>query len=164
MTPRALPLVIFAVDPGTTQSAWMAYDPYEPRHGPIVFGIEPNEHLIARLTAAASGNHLVLEMVASYGMAVGKEVFETVRWIGRFQQAFGADATTLVYRSEVNSHLCHSQKANDSNIRAALIDRFGGSASIKKGGALYGVSKDVWSALAIAVTFADRIAADRTGR
>ena len=43
-----------------------------------------------------------------------------------------------------------------------LLDRFGGSSAIglkRSPGPLYGVSKDVWSALAVAVTYADSLAA-----
>ena len=52
-------------------------------------------------------------------------------------------------------HHCHSARAKDSNIRQALLDRFGGK-DIAVGtkadqGPLYGIKKDVWSALAIGV-------------
>jgi len=60
----------------------------------------------------------------------------------------------------VKLHLCGSARAKDTNIRQALIDRYGGSAAIGKKaapGPLYGVSKDVWSALAVAVTAADTL-------
>lgn len=101
---------------------------------------------------------LAIEMIASYGMPVGREVFETCVWIGRFIEAWGGPYT-LVYRKDVKLHLCGQPRAKDSNIRQALIDRYGGKdrAVGKKAtpGPLYGVSADVWSALAIAVTFAD---------
>src|SRR3990167_6090451 len=58
------------------------------------------------------------------------------------------------------AHLCHDSRAKDGNIRAALIDRFGPGKDRAIGrkatpGPLFGVSSDVWSALAIAVTFTD---------
>ena len=59
----------------------------------------------------------------------------------------------------VKSHLCHSAKANDSNIRQALIDRWGGDQVAigrkKAPGPLYGFSGDMWAALAVAVTAAE---------
>ena len=91
-------------------------------------------------------------------MPVGREVFETVYWIGRFAQAAQPVEHTLVSRGAVKMHLCGSKRAKDSNIRQALIDRFGGSAAIGRKadpGPLYGISGDVWSALAVAVTWYD---------
>lgn len=63
-------------------------------------------------------------MIASYGMPVGKEVFETCVWIGKFAEASGMKEN-YIYRKEEKMNLCHSMKAKDSNIRQALIDRFG---------------------------------------
>jgi hypothetical protein len=51
--------------------------------------------------------------------------------------------------------LCGDSRAKDANIRQALIDHFGGSAAIGRKaapGPLSGISRDVWSALAIAIT------------
>lgn len=59
-------------------------------------------------------------------------------------------------RRAVKLALCGDSRAKDANIRQALIDRFGGSAAIGRKaapGPLYGISRDVWSALAIAVTY-----------
>lgn len=65
-------------------------------------------------------------MIASYGMPVGKEVFDTCVWIGRFQQIALPNADTkFIYRKDEKMNICHSMKAKDSNIRQALIDRFG---------------------------------------
>src|SRR5678809_428964 len=87
-----------------------------------------------------------IEMIASYGMAVGREVFETCLWIGRFVQAARGEHT-LVYRRDVKMHLCGNNAARDSNIRQALIDRFGPGKDKAIGrkalpGPLYGVSAD----------------------
>ena len=104
-------------------------------------------------------------MVASYGMAVGKDVFETCVWIGRFAEACGRDsdgeASQLVYRQPVKLHHCHSAKAKDSNIRQALVDRFApGQPNYGKGtkaqpGWFHGFNADIWQAYALAVYAAD---------
>jgi hypothetical protein len=107
--------------------------------------------------------HCVIEMIASYGMAVGREVFDTCRWVGRFQQqweSFHESTCELVYRRAVKMHLCGNNTAKDANVRQALIDRFGpGKAKAigvkAKQGPMYGITGDVTQALALAVTFAD---------
>src|SRR5699024_5972970 len=104
------------------------------------------------------GERLVVEMIASDGMPVGREVFETCLWIGRFIQAAGG--AELVYRRDVKLHLCGSARAKDANIRQALIDRFGPGREKAIGikaqpGPLYGFKRDMWAALAVAVTYAD---------
>lgn len=145
--------MILAIDPGPVDSAWVILDK---ELKPIKFGKVKNIELLAVCMDINYGPdcELAIEMVASYGMAVGQEVFETVFWIGRFWQAFDA-VRTKVYRKDVKMNLCGSMKAKDSNVRQALIDRFGPVGTKKKPGWFYGVSKDVWSAIAVGVTYAD---------
>jgi hypothetical protein len=106
-------------------------------------------------------------MIASYGMAVGKEVFETCVWIGRFIENWrDPDAAKLVYRKDVKMFLCGTTKAKDANIRQALIDSYpatGGGAIPQIGtknapGPLYGVSSHVWPALGVALTAENQLA------
>jgi hypothetical protein len=144
---------ILAIDPGTTQSAWLTYD--TERGHPIKFGIEPNDVVLSLLRAKAFlVDHLAIEMMASYGMSVGAEVFATCVWIGRFIEAAQLPYTQI-FRKECAVHLCHNARAKDPNIRQALIDRYGAPGTKRNPGILYGISKDVWAALAVAVTFTD---------
>jgi hypothetical protein len=144
---------ILAVDPGNVESAYIFFD-----GGIGRFGKVPNADMREIiLQARNSGTVLACEMIASYGMAVGASVFETCVWIGRFLEAWGDDKTVrLVKRIEVKSHVCHSAKAKDANIRQALIDRFGEPGKKSSPGATYGISADVWAALAVAVTAYDK--------
>lgn len=157
---------ILAIDPGTNQSGWCVY--YDGI--PHASGVEDNA-VILRIIADHSDNFgpvgvLAVEMVASYGMAVGKETFRTVWWSGRYAQAWiSREAPELlleVYRAEVKSEICKSQKANDASIRQAIIDMFGGKdAAIGKKatpGPLYGVKSHAWAALAVAITAEARLA------
>ena len=86
-------------------------------------------------------------------MPVGREVFETVRFSGRLQQLFidSKIPCRFIHRREIKLFFCNSMKAKDANIRQALIDKFGSPGTKKNPGFLYGVKKDIWSALAIAV-------------
>ena len=146
--------MILAIDPGTTQSAYVVFD-----NGKIEDkGIVENYNLLAWINEGEFMNcdELYIEMVASYGMAVGKTVFETCVWIGRFVEAWH-DEWEYVYRKDVKMHLCGQTKAKDSNIRQAIMDMYGSDRSIAIGtkkaqGPLYGVSKDVWAALGVAIT------------
>lgn len=103
------------------------------------------------------------EMVESYGMPVGREVFETCVWIGRFIErlndlgiyGYDGDGLTLIYRKEEKLNLCNSVRANDATIRQALIDRFGPVGTKKNPGWFYGVHRDAWTAIAVGVTFSD---------
>ena len=148
---------ILGIDPGNTQSAWC-----EIANGvPVRWAKEPNAALIAKLRALEPlGVELVaIEMIASYGMAVGKEVFDTCLVIGRLIEvcAYRGVEHRLIYRRDVKLTHCETSRANDANIRAALIDRYGpgreNAVGIKrKPGPLYGLKGDEWSALAIALT------------
>jgi hypothetical protein len=77
-------------------------------------------------------------------------------WAGRFAEAAHRVPVVLLPRRAVKLALCGDSRAKDANIRQAFIDRFGGSAAIGRKaapGPLYVISRDVWSALAIAVTY-----------
>lgn len=148
---------LLAIDPGTTESAWVVWD------GEKIIGHSKmdNQQLLDMIELGnwSVGHRCCIEMVASFGMPVGAEVFETVYWIGRFAQAFGASHVTRMTRNEIKNHLCHSSRAKDANIRQAIIDRLGAPGTKKSPGATYGISKDIWSALAVALTWWDKHAA-----
>jgi hypothetical protein len=95
---------------------------------------------------------IAIEMIASYGMAVGADVFQTCVEIGRFVEVAG-EHVSLVFRRDVKMHLCGSARAKDANIRQALLDRLGPVGTKKAPGPLYGVKSHIWAALAVAVTY-----------
>jgi hypothetical protein len=150
--------VVLAIDPGFEQSAWLVYN--GATAGIRSFAIMPNAELLERLRAGVSSEVgvVVIEQIASYGMAVGREVFETVFWSGRFAEAVHPRPVVQLPRLRVKQAICHDSRAKDANIRAALLDRFGGAGAQgtkAHPGPLYGISKDLWSALAIAVTYVE---------
>lgn len=155
---------VFAIDPGTERSAWVWYG----RDGQLWGGISENDDLLDGLYCGAhlpppeqrEGVVLAVEMIASYGMPVGREVFETCVWIGRFLEAWCSVPHAKVYRKDVKMHLCGSPRAKDPNIRQALIDKFGPGKEKAIGtkanpGPLYGFKADMWAALGVAVTYAE---------
>lgn len=149
---------ILAIDPGPDKSAYVIYG----NGTPVSHDKVDNSTMLAicRGEIEFGFDILVIEQIAAMGMAVGAEVFETVFWSGRFAQAWGG-RWHRVKRHEVKMHLCGNMRAKDANIRQAIIDRFGPGKEIAIGtkrnpGPLYKVSGDCWSALAVAVTYADR--------
>lgn len=142
---------LLAIDPGPLESAFVFWDGVTISNK----GKVPNDYVLDLIRIAkAEGVGIVCEMIACYGMAVGKEVFETCVWIGRYLECSGGTMGRLE-RLKVKMHICHSPRANDSNIRTALIDRLGAPGTKKQPGPTYGVTKDVWAALALAVTHHD---------
>lgn len=155
--------VLLAIDPGSEESAWIAYNAVTA--GVRAFAKTPNEELLEMLRAGAAPDvgAVVIEWTAPRGMPASAELFETLWWAGRFAEAVAPAPVERVKRGVVKRHLCGTTAATDANVRAALIDRFGGvggkriAIGLKASpGPLYGVAKDVWSALAVAVTYADQ--------
>lgn len=151
--------MIFAIDPGNKLSALVEYDPVAAR---VLAKMKiPNEEVRQYLKTNVNGaTHLAFEMAESFGSKVWDQVFVTVFWTGRFVEAWGGEHTP-VKRREVKMHLVNSPRAKDGQIRNCLIDRWGGSeialGTKKAPGPLFGITADCWQALAIAVTYADRI-------
>ena len=151
--------MIIAVDPGNEQSAYLIWG----KNKVEGMGIVSNYDLKAMLKNANKKEYiLVIEMIASYGMPVGETIFETCLWIGKFLEMWDREIfskSKLVYRKDIKLHLCGTARAKDSNIRQALIDKFGGreKAIGKKAnpGILYGIKKDLWQALAVAIFYSE---------
>ncbi len=150
---------LIAIDPGTDVSGLVVLQDRRV----IRADTHPNRDILLELRLGPTADFVACEMVGHYGtgMAVGREVFETVEWIGRFREAWEARVGVFVrvYRRQVKLHLCGSVKAKDGNVRQSLIDRYGGKpiamGSKREPGPLYGVSGHEWQALAVGVTALD---------
>lgn len=149
--------MLIAIDPGSEQSAIIHLNGGVPTRSLLIPTAAVRDHL--RL---GNGEDAVaVEMIASYGMPVGAEVFKTCVNIGRFCELTTAPVF-LIKRQEVKLHLCRSVRANDATIRQALIDRFGPGkeraiGTKKAPGPLYGLRADMWAALAVACTWYDGV-------
>lgn len=150
---------ILAIDPGNIESAYCVIE--DETYKPILFEKVNNEDLILKLGIILKEYNIyavIIEKIASYGMAVGKEVFDTCIWIGRFYECSISYVGTIdyIYRKDEKINICGTMKAKDSNIRQALIDRFGEVGTIKNKGWFYGFKKDIWSAYAVGITWLDK--------
>lgn len=163
--------MILAIDPGNIESGVVIIRERDLK--PLVAEKITNEELLdnllmdryERLEESEYISHVAIEMIASYGMSVGKTVFDTCVWIGRFIQALEDnhynDSLKFIYRKDEKMNLCQSMRAKDSNIIQALVDRFSpntsnkGKGSKKEPGWFYGFKKDIWQAYAVGVTYYD---------
>jgi hypothetical protein len=158
---------VLAIDPGPTRSALVEWDGQQIG----ITMLAENLDIVTLLRCSGqrgSDTRVVIEQVVSYGMTVGAEVFETCVWTGRFIEAFGPDRVDRIPRLRVKIHHCHAANAKDSNIRQALIDRWGGKECAigrKAGpGPLYALKADLWQAFALAVHWWDTRVARETAR
>jgi hypothetical protein len=156
--------VVLAIDPGPTRSAWVLFDAAADRIVEFCNG-QPNEEVVAMLAPGNSAmDQLVIERIQSYGRSVGAPVFETAFWSGRFAQAAEDVPLERIANPTVRAHLCGRTGVGYPEVKSALYDRFGGvegrakAVGVKKAqGPLYGFTgDDVYAALALAVTWADK--------
>jgi len=161
--------LVTGLDPGPRKTAWVTLL----GKNVVDYGYDDCEELSFRIRSGCFAGHVIgCEMVASYGMVVGDDTFETVYWIGYFAAcAIEGKALSFhkLYRKKeaqfpgIVMHICKSNKAGDSNIRQAIIDMYepigGGKTpqigTTKERGPLYGISKHNWQAMAVAITCRD---------
>ena len=151
MSKGKAPRKIIAVDPGPEQSAFIVWNGHAIWAARILSNEEFLNHLI---NFPHKEFPLVIEQIKSMGMPVSDTIFDTVFWTGRFCQAWKGPFFR-VPRMDVKMHICNDSRAKDSNIRQALINRFGPPGTKKEMGLTYGLKKDLWQAFGLAVTFWD---------
>lgn len=166
-------MIVTAIDPGNIQSAYCVMDTQDCR--PLRFGKIPNEQLAEDLNSGKHEGHdvFIIERVACYGMPVGREVFDTCEWIGRFSQIIISrygKTPEYILRMDVKRAICHDTRARDANIRRALIDRFArhdlknGKGTKNNPDWFYGFKADIWAAYACAAAWVDMEAERQTNR
>jgi hypothetical protein len=149
--------MIIGIDPGTRDSGYVKM-----RHNGKIADADVYENgvLLSILKAANSPiyrDHIVaIEMVENQGRShVGRETFETCVWIGRFDEGSSHATKKLIGRRDVKLLICGTARANDADIRRALLDLYGGKQTAvgrkAQPGPLYGVKSHAWQALAVAV-------------
>lgn len=149
------------IDPGPKESAFVVIEPSPVKSEIVIIekGKVSNSVLLAWCNRWAGSQIRKeadqvcgLEMIASYGMPVGEEVFETCVVIGQILENIKPIETQRIKRLEVKKHLCHDSRAKDTNIHQVLVDRYGKPGTKKNPGITYGMAGDMWAALAVAVT------------
>lgn len=145
---------ILCLDVGTTESAYVLMDE---EYTPLEFGKITNQELLKKVKEL-NYSVLVYEEFQCYGMPIGESTIKSITWNGRYIQiAVDKNIPVVpIYRAEEKMNLCHTMKAKDSNIRQALIDRFGEVGTKNKKGYFYGFKKDIWASYAVGVTYLDK--------
>lgn len=155
---------IFAIDPGPEKSAYVEYHPNWISTPLISWSDQVDNLKLLRFLAVVVRDRIgVIEVIQSYRLRVGKDVFETCEWVGDFRNEWrqrGKGELGRLTKPEVSYHLCNRRNAVKADLRGALYQRFGDGSrrsamGVKKEpGPLYGLTGDhVWDALALAVTW-----------
>jgi hypothetical protein len=151
---------ILAIDQGDVESGYIIMTDKEEI---IEKGKINNEELL-KIIKRNNITELAIEKIKSFGMSVGQTTFDSCVWAGRFIQCFldngGVRFQEIPRKTKegVCKHICKNSNATDSNIRQALIDRYEPNLKPRQRpkNKLKGVSKDIWSALSICVTYIDK--------
>lgn len=160
-------MILCAIDPGNVQSAYVIFDSQEFKI--IDFGLLENNELISNVLTKKDFSLLVIEYPKPRGQPMYYQLVDTIFWIGRFVQVCVSDVLKEwipIDRKDIKMHLTSSTKSKDTHIRSALIEKFFileegeykpavGLRQTKVPLALKGISKDVWAALAVAVTYTE---------
>jgi hypothetical protein len=154
---------VIGVDPGNIESALCVYDGTRIVYCEKISNKEFLSVLDEQILQAGQGEcnpSIYIEDIQSMGMAVGNEVFDTCKFIGRIQYhlELGDNSFEMVKRTLIKLHHCNSTRAKDTNIRQALIDRFGDKGTKSNKGFFYGIAgNDQWSSCAIAIYGYDQL-------
>jgi Holliday junction resolvasome RuvABC endonuclease subunit len=172
---------VLGVDPGSTYSAYCLFDVKKRRV--VSYAKDNNDQIlkdIAEFKALNMADFLAVEQLKAYGHA-SDSLFFTAMWTGRIIASWlsirrNSYDYTLLPRKSIVSLLCGSSRANDSQVRQAVIDYFirvkapqgGGRSPIigtkKSPGHLFKMSGDMWSAAAVALAWSEFTDSDRQDR
>lgn len=149
---------VLSIDPGSTRSGYVMWDGKRNLQPGIIYN---NELLSFVANTQDYIDKLVIENIASYGRPVGRTVFDTCIWIGRYIQLWNdlnkaSKDLYLIERKEVKMHLCGKTASKDSDVIKAIKARFGEKGTKKDPGFTYRLVGDSWQAFALAVYWFDK--------
>lgn len=168
--------IILAIDPGPKESAFVIMSKNK------IYGFVKIEN--RKIYSAIKNilweyrsieiDKMVIEMIASYGMPVGKSVFETCVWIGRFICRMEGNSKVnyeFITRQAVKMHYCHTLRGvKDANVNRVLIDKYAsndsnhGKGNKKSPGFFYGFQGDIFAAFAVGALYFEETDQERIER
>ena len=115
-------MIVLGIDPGPERSGYVVFDYHA--NSLEEYGHEKNTEIQTYLPLwIEKCDLLAIEMVEPRGMAVGWDTFRTLVWIGRFDAGL---LFHLIRPLVIRTTLCGVAKANERNVKQALIDAWGG--------------------------------------
>jgi hypothetical protein len=144
--------MIIGIDPGSEETAYAVID----ENYNVIEADKLNNEIVLQFDLSTY-DAVVIESIQSYGMAVGRTVFETCYMIGMLIQRATDDGSepVLYPRPEYAKAIAGVNKVNDSILRQALLLRFGGDKKGEPMNKLKGNS-DKRSAFAVAAYHLDK--------
>ena len=152
--------LIMGLDVGSTHTGYAIIAEvgklYKDPSGVETFGKIPNEDVLTLVRGWGNDCMYAIEYPYPKNNVVAFEVFQMTEWVGRIMQRIddGGGKYARIFRHREKSVMCKSGVANDAQIRAAVISIYGGKGTKKNQGPTYGVTADVWQAIAVATTYA----------
>ncbi len=149
-------MYFMGIDPGSEKSAYailtyadgdfpyLIIDADKVDNATLIKYLQDDEWGLGKLDVAIEG-------IQSYGMSVGRSVFDTAYMVGRLQQLCDmlGHTSTIYNRPEYAKAICGTQKISDSILRQSLRLKYGDD--VKKDDPLYMLrgSSDKRSAFAV---------------
>lgn len=138
---------ILAIDPGTHESGYCLYD------GKIISaGVMGNDDML-KIVKDDRSDLLAIEGFKARGNVIDNNCVQTIRWEGRFLQAWGCpEDVLLIARMDVKKALGLPGSANDAKVNSRLRELVGEKGVKAKPGPTFLVSSHAWPALGVAYT------------
>lgn len=140
--------IIRAIDPGTHESGYcVTVD------GKVIeAGVLPNDDILQMVRDDRS-DVLAIEGFLARGNVIDNNCVQTIRWEGRFQQAWGCpDEVMLVSRKQVKATLGIPGSSDDAAVNKRLREVVGEKGTKAAPGPTFGVASHAWPALGVAYT------------
>jgi hypothetical protein len=169
---------LLAIDPGNVYSGWVMFN--TKLRIPEAFGKDLNKHVLRTIQRlqydrlfcefpVPRGQSISIQIPGKgfirkgSGQTVSWQLYETCYWIGQFQVIHMLTHKGVPFirinRMDVKMFLTGNAGAKDANVRAAIMEKYGGKelavGNVKKPGPLHGMKADVWQSLAIALYVED---------
>jgi len=151
--------LIFSLDVGSTHTGYAILEGIGKLHRNKdypTFGKVPNEELQVLIFDWYSKCHFAIEYPKyQFGMPFHDTHIRMVEWVGRIMQMIEdlGGKYYRVFRYREGVVMCNSPLTSDAKIRAAVIAIFGPPGTKKDPGPTYGVTGDVWQAIAVGTTY-----------